>query len=163
MYWTFRGIAWKAKKEYDKAIADFNEAIRLDPKDALAYYNRGVVWGDKKEYDRAIADFNEAIRLDPKDALAYGSRAWIWATCPDPKHRDGKRAVESATRACDLSDWKAAYALGTLAAAYAESGDFAKAVEYQEKAHKLYSDEDKKKWGKLLDLYKAKKPHRDQG
>ena len=59
------------KKEYDKAIADYNEAIRLDPEGRRSpYYNRGYAWYDKKEYDKAIADYNEAIRLDPRDALA---------------------------------------------------------------------------------------------
>jgi tetratricopeptide (TPR) repeat protein len=73
-----RGIVWKAKKEYDKAIADYNEAIRLDPKDAGAYANRGNTWNAKKEYDKAIADYNEAIRLDPNYALAYMNRGNAW-------------------------------------------------------------------------------------
>ena len=55
----------------EKAIADYTEAIRLDPKDAKAYYNRGVAYGEKGERDKAIADFTEAIRLNPKMAWAY--------------------------------------------------------------------------------------------
>ena len=47
------------------------EAIRLEPKSALAYNNRGVAWSVKKDYDRAIADFTEAIRLDPKMPIAF--------------------------------------------------------------------------------------------
>ena len=62
------------KQNYDKAIADYNESIRLDPKYAIAYNNRGDAWYHKKEYDKAIADFNEAIRLDPKTAVAYSNR-----------------------------------------------------------------------------------------
>jgi tetratricopeptide (TPR) repeat protein len=58
----------------DRAIADCNEAIRLDPKDDKAYYNRGVAWGLKGDLDRAIAEYNEAIRLNPKYALAFGPR-----------------------------------------------------------------------------------------
>ena len=54
------------KGDYDRAIADYDEAIRLDPRYAVAYYNRGVAYCDKGDYDRAIADYNEAIRLDPK-------------------------------------------------------------------------------------------------
>ena len=55
---------------YDKAIADYGEAIRLDPKYAAAYNNRGIAWSAKSEYDMAIADYGEAIRLDPGLALA---------------------------------------------------------------------------------------------
>ena len=61
-----RGNAWSDKNEYDKAIADYNEAIRLDPKFAFGFYNRGNAWNDKGELDKAIADYTEAIRLDPE-------------------------------------------------------------------------------------------------
>ena len=78
MAYNNRGDAWDAKEEYDKAIADYNEAIRLDPKYAVAYNNRGAAWCAKKEYDKAIADYDEAIRLDPKYATAYNDRGGAW-------------------------------------------------------------------------------------
>jgi tetratricopeptide (TPR) repeat protein len=156
------GNAWYDKGEYDKAIADYGEAIRLDPKFAMAYNNRGLAWSAKQAYDQAIADYDKAIDLDPKLADAYNNRAWLWATCPDEKYRDGKKALESATRACELTDWKEASHLDTLAAAYAECGDFAHAIEYQEKAQGLYKDEkDRKKGRDRLALYREKKPYRD--
>jgi hypothetical protein len=49
-----RGLAWINKGELDRAIADFTQAIRLNPKDALAYSNRGLTWADKGDFDRAI-------------------------------------------------------------------------------------------------------------
>ena len=157
-----RGNAWSAKKDYDKAIADYTEAIRVDPKYAAAYNNRSNAWSAKKEYDKAIADYKEAIRIDPKLATSYNGRAWFWATCPDAKFRDGKKAVESATKACELSDWKEAYPLGTLAAAHAEAGDFNAAVKWQTKANGLYTDtEDKTKGEERLKLYREKKPYRE--
>ena len=158
-----RGIYWARKKDYDKAIADYNEAIRLDPKYTMAYYNRGNVHLKMHEYDEALADYNEAIRLDPKLALAYNNRAWLWATCPDAKHRDGKRAVESATRACELTDWKDAYDLGTLAASYAAASNFPRAIHWQQKANTLYTDpEAQKKGTELLTLYQNKTPYREE-
>jgi tetratricopeptide (TPR) repeat protein len=161
MAYMNRGVAWTHEKDYDKAIADYNEVIRLDPKNALASKNRGYAWSNKKEYDKAIADYNEAIGLDPRNADAYNSRAWLWATCPNEKFRDGKKAVESATHACELSEWKDANEVDTLAAAYAESGTFGKAVEFQKKANKLYSDtEDRNKGEERLRLYKENKPYR---
>jgi Tfp pilus assembly protein PilF len=157
-----RGNAWSDKKEFDKAIADFTEAIRLDPKLAVAYNNRGIAWKAKKEFDKAIADYGEAIRVDPKLASAYSNRAWLWATCPDTKFRDGKRAVKSATRGCELSEWKGAKNIGMLAAACAEAGDFDSAVKWQEKANGMYEDSESKEKGRTrLDLYRAKKPYRE--
>jgi tetratricopeptide (TPR) repeat protein len=69
-----RGVTWDAKKQYDKAIRDFDEAIRIDPKFARAFYNRGLALYFKKEYDKAIRDFDEAIRIDPKYANALINR-----------------------------------------------------------------------------------------
>jgi tetratricopeptide (TPR) repeat protein len=161
-FYTNRGWALLGKKEYDKAIADCNEAIRLDPKNAAAYTNRGWALFLTKEYDKAIADCNEAIRLDPKLAEAYTNRAWLWATCPDEKYRDGKRAFESASKAYELGDGKDPDSLGTLAATYAEAGDFAAAIEWQEKANRLYEDgDDKRKGEDRLKLYRQKKPYRE--
>jgi len=158
-----RGNAWLDKKNFDKAIADYNEAIRLIPTFAPAYRNRGDTWQSKKNYDKAIADYNEVIRLVPGNPGAYNALAWIWATCPEERLRDGKRAVELATRVCELTEWKYANPLDTLAAAYAEVGDFDKAVEWQEKASKLYTDADDRKKGEdRLKLYQQRKPYREE-
>ena len=56
-----RGVEWDEKGYDDKAIADYTEAIRLDPNHVEAYFSRGLVWGAKDDYDKAIADFTEAI------------------------------------------------------------------------------------------------------
>jgi tetratricopeptide (TPR) repeat protein len=158
-----RGLAWYSKGEYDRAITDYNQAIRLDPKYALAFTNRGNAWDAKKEYDRAIANYDQAIRLDPKYARALNARAWLHATCSDQRYRDGKRAVESAVRACELTGWKDGHFVGTLAAAHAEAGDFARAEEYQRKANGLYTDpEDRAKGEARLGLYRGKKPYRQE-
>ena len=160
--YIYRGKAWGAKGEYDKAIADFNEAIRLNPKLGAAYFSRGIAWEAKGNLDRAIADLNEAIRLNPKGALAYNSLAWLLATCPDAKYRNGLQAVEHATKACELSSWKNLGTLDTLAAAYAEAGDFEKAVEWQTKAVSMASESEKSSYQSRLDLYRAGKPYREQ-
>ena len=56
------GSAYANKGQYDRAIADFDEAIKLDPEYALSFYNRGCAYAMKGQHDRAIADYDEAIR-----------------------------------------------------------------------------------------------------
>jgi len=161
--YNMRGQMWEKKHEHDLAIADYNEAIRLDPKDPWQYNNRGNAWSEKQDYPRAIEDFASAVRLDSKNPWYLNNRAWLWATCPDARYRDGKKAVESATEAVRLTEWKEGQKLGTLAAACAEAGDFDSAVKWQTIALGLYpkDDGDLKKMGtKLLKLYQEKKPYR---
>jgi lipoprotein NlpI len=73
-----RGGAYQAKGDFDHAMADFNESMRVDPTYPSAYNNRGIVWYRRGDLDRAIADFNQAIRLDPKEAQAYYNRGIAW-------------------------------------------------------------------------------------
>ncbi len=61
------------KGDNDRAIPDYNEAIRLNPRVAVAYVARGIALQASGDNDRAIADFYEAIRLKPQDADAYKS------------------------------------------------------------------------------------------
>jgi RNA polymerase sigma factor (sigma-70 family) len=160
-----RGGVWLDKGDSDKAIADFNESIRLDPHLAGSdYLYRGWAWYQKTRYGKAIADFNEAARLAPEWPEGYHARAWLWATCPEERYRDGEKAVESATKACDLTKWKEAAYLETLAAAHAEAGDFESAVKWQTKANELYTDAEEKTGSETrLKLYRGKEPYRDAG
>jgi tetratricopeptide (TPR) repeat protein len=71
-------LAWKDKNDIERALADVNEAIRLNPKAALGYFNRGQLAGMTREYDKAIADYDLAIKLEPKYSLAYNNRGVAW-------------------------------------------------------------------------------------
>jgi len=118
----------------------------------------------KEAYGKALADFDRAIRIDPASAHSHNSRAWLLATCPNEDIRDGKRAVESAARACELTQYRNIALIDTLAAAYAESGDFEQAVQWQESALNMLpiGDEvNRKDFGLRLDLYRLKKPYRE--
>jgi tetratricopeptide (TPR) repeat protein len=61
--------------DLDRAIADYDRATELDPKQALAYSNRGFVYMSKGKYDQALAEYNPAVELDPHFANAYRGRA----------------------------------------------------------------------------------------
>ncbi len=71
--WYGRGVAYGNLDEYDKAIADWNKALRLDPKSAPAHNNLGVALGRQKKLDEAIAEFRKALALDPEYALAHSN------------------------------------------------------------------------------------------
>jgi lipoprotein NlpI len=78
-----RGNAHAAKGDHDAAIADFDEALKLDPKNASAYNNRGNARNDKGESDAALADFSAAIKQNTRYASAYFNRANLLAAKGD--------------------------------------------------------------------------------
>jgi hypothetical protein len=97
--WAFynRGIAYAKKGDLDRAIADFDQALRLDPDSTFALNNRGAAYARKGQYSEAIADFNEAIRLDPQSATAYNNRGTAYA-----KLGEYERALEDFEQAVRL-------------------------------------------------------------
>lgn len=129
-----RGSHWYDKGDYALAIADYDEALHLNPQFLNAYYNRALARAHILNHDGAITDFNEVIRLDPRHANAHNNTAWMLATTPVTAVRNGTRALELARKAAELTNWKEALILQTLAAAYAETGNFSEAVRWQTKA-----------------------------
>jgi tetratricopeptide (TPR) repeat protein len=154
-------------KDQPKAIAVFQKAMELDPKDFLSCYILGQVFEQQGRHADAEQAYLRAIDAQPAFVPAHGWLAWLLATCPDDKARDGKRAVEYATAACEQTGWNDPLCLDTLAAAYAEAGRFDEAVRFQTRALEvdyLWLRRDFRKAAKeRLELYRQKKPFRDQG
>src|SRR5215467_2572573 len=74
-----RGVLYENKGDHDHAIADFDQAVKLDPRNALAYIHRGEIHRRRGDSDRAIADAGQAIKLSPKSAAAYAIRGNAYA------------------------------------------------------------------------------------
>lgn len=157
-----RGLTHYAQKQLDKALADYEQALKLEPKDVVTLNNRANVWIDKGDYAKALADFEAALAIDAEDVLTHNNLAWLKATCPDAKFRDGKQAVELATKACELARWRDAQGLDTLAAARAEAGEFDKALEAEKRAIELATAQEKPQLEQRLKLYEAKQPYREE-
>ena len=164
-----RGLIHLESKNYDDAIADFTTCIdqalenEVPQQAEVAYRNRAMAYSRKKEFAKAADDYARVVEINPESPVGQNGLAWLLCTAPDAKVRDGKRAVEAATKACEQTNYKNGGYLDTLAAAYAEIGDFDKAVEWQEKALKAgdipVKDLDAAR--KHLDLFKQKKPYRE--
>ncbi|MGH7194615.1 MAG: hypothetical protein ACREJM_13945, partial [Candidatus Saccharimonadales bacterium] len=96
-------------------------------------------------------------------ATTLNNAAWRMATSPDERYLNGERAVELATEACELTEWKRAADIDTLAAAYAEAGDFEEAIRWQMKAVELSVEQSMKKEAQArLELYREHRPYRVQ-
>jgi tetratricopeptide (TPR) repeat protein len=142
-------------------------ALRLR---ADAYLNIG-------KHAEAIADFDKALGQKEDDEGLLNNLAWVLATSPEDKLRNGSRALKLATKAAEASGYETPHILSTLAAAYAETGDYDNAVKWSEKSieqaqkavdaakpeddkTKLETDRDQLK--KELDSYHEKKPVRER-
>jgi tetratricopeptide (TPR) repeat protein len=72
-----RGGVWSDLGDTTKALADLDEAIRLDPASGVSWSNRGLVRARRGDLDGALADCEEAVRLTPTDAVALNNRGWV--------------------------------------------------------------------------------------
>ena len=156
------GQILKLQSKVDAAATHLTEALRLNPGYGDAHISLGTILSRERRYAEALSHFAEAIRLRPDDPNAYNESAMMMAACPDAKLRDGKKAVQLATRACELTQWKDPRPLDTLAAAQAEAGDYGAAVNSQQRAIELLTDEQQKAdYRSRLALYQAKRTYRD--
>jgi len=151
--------------KYELAIQDCNEALRQYRGCVEAALLRAKINYHIGKYAEASKEFNYLVSLHPRNvtlARALSDRAWFLATCPDPSFRNGQQAVKDAKAACSIMVWKDEHMIDTLAAAYAETGDFNSAMRYAQQALavKDISEVDSKKIQRHLELFKQNKPIR---
>ena len=133
----FLGLELLKLGRIDEAIENLAETLRMSPGWPDGHLELAIALGAKGAFSEAIAQYREVLRLDPKSALALNNLSWILATHPDPAFRNGAEAVRLAQQACEKTGWKQTVFVGTLSAAYAEAGEFGKAVEISRKACEL--------------------------
>ena len=69
-FYRNRGVAYSEKHQYDQAISDFTDALKINPKDSYAYYYRGIAYGERNQVDQAIDDFTKALEIEPNAVSA---------------------------------------------------------------------------------------------
>jgi tetratricopeptide (TPR) repeat protein len=142
-----------------KAIDVFSRILEEDSDNFRALLSRADAYLNSGKHEEAIADFERAITMEDDDEHLLNNFAWVLATSLDDSLRDGKRAVELATKAAEQSNYETPHILSTLAAAHAETGDFenakkwsAKSVELAQKAlESAESDDERERLKKELE------------
>ena len=149
------------RKDYASAVEIYTEILAEDPENAAVFKLRAdanLYLGKQAE---ATADYEATLKIRPEDDGVLNNLAWLLATSPEEKLRDGMRAIELATQACKLTDYKKPHILSTLASGYAEIGDFETAIDWSKKSVDLADESLKAALTKELESYQQGKPWRE--
>lgn len=131
------GNALRRKGEVDAAIAHYRKALELRPDYTNAHNNLANALRQKGLLEEAILQYEKALKTEPGSIVIQNNLAWMLATCFEPSLRNGVQAVQLAEEANRLSDGRNPIVLHTLAAAYAENGQYSEAVQTAERALEL--------------------------
>jgi len=149
----------------NEALALLEEAVRLDPESDLARVRLGILAHAMGDYQRQIDVLGEAVKAGSTSVELINNYAYALATCPVDELRDGPDAVIAARKAIELSGETLPALLDTLAAAYAESGEFDRALTTMESAINLMErtapPDAVSEYRQKLKMYRAGKPIRD--
>lgn len=119
---------------FEEAREELDALLEKKPDEAIAYFLRSQCWRRLGLYAEQLEDLRRGLQADPEHGLLLNSLAWLHATCPDAALRDGAKAVAAGLQALKLEKGVNPHLLDTLAAAYAEQGDFDEACQYMRRA-----------------------------
>lgn len=159
--WLQLGLLYSGQRVMGKAVDAYTAAIALGQHRDFAYHLRGDVYLNVGLRKEALADYDESLKLNRDDSGVLNNLAWVLATAPEDELRNGTRALELATRACELTNYQQAHILSTLAAAYAENGDFQTARSWSQKCVAIAAEPVIEQARKELASYEQNKPWRE--
>jgi tetratricopeptide (TPR) repeat protein len=163
--WTKGRIAESHQHARAAAIAHARTTLKDFPFDVPTHNDLGVLLLQNGDVRGGIEQWEISLQLNPDDGNALNNLAWVLATHPADASRDGKRAVELAVKATTLPGGNVPIVLRTLAAAYAESGDFSKAIDTAQRAVDLATAQNNTSLLATLrhdiELYQARTPYRE--
>jgi Flp pilus assembly protein TadD/thiol-disulfide isomerase/thioredoxin len=146
------------------ALTHFRAAARLDPADAAAQFQIGNILQMTRRGREAVPHYREALRLKPGWAFPANNLAWLLATDPDPAVRDGAASLQLARAVVQADAGRNPGTLSTLAAAFAETGNFPEAIAAAGKAldlaRRARDDEQARRLMQQLEKFKAGEPLR---
>ncbi len=116
--------------QFSEALSAYDQLLNTDPEDGVALHGRGDALLGLGLQGQAVGDYEAALKIDPQNDEIRNNLAWLLATSTDDKLRNGARAVKLARAACEQTKFIRADYLSTLAAAYAETGDFQSAISF---------------------------------
>ena len=154
------------QQKIDEAVACYYKAVKIDPSVPQGHSNLAALLYLQGRCREAIAQWLEAIRLQPDDTTLLRAIAWVLATSPKADARNGAEALELAQRAAQGTARREATILDTLAAAYAETGQYAEAVATARAARDLAIQQANRALADAIsarvELYERKTPFRDE-
>jgi protein O-mannosyl-transferase len=154
------------KGEIDQAVAQWRTTLSINPDDGATHTALANALLQKGQLREAIVHYEAAMDLEPVPVLPLNNLAWILSTSDDPKVRNGRRALELAQRAVQLSRAQDPRYIRTLAAAYAALGRFPDAMETAERALRLAREQDASDVARAIqndiDLYRDNLPMRNR-
>jgi Flp pilus assembly protein TadD len=159
------GIALMNLGDMTNAVGHIGVTVRHLPSHPLAHRYLGDALAGAGRVQEAIAQYRKALNINSNQPEVLNSLAWLLATHPDAGVRNGKEAVQFAERACQLTEFKSSLLLGTLAAAYAEAGQFEHAVQAARQAGNVATEQSNRqlaaKHHAMQEQYERHQPYRE--